>query len=276
MLGQRPDLQVIGEASDGLEAVRKAEELKPDLIVLDIGLPTLNGIEVARRIRKLCPECRILFVSQESSADVMQEALSTGARGYVVKSDVGRGLLTAVDAVLRGEYFVGKRFSVNDFVEGSDEVASQEFRTKSASVPLQRNTEIARRHEVGFYSDDRLFLHSVTQFISTALKAGNAAIVVATESHRNSLLPRWQAHGVDIAAAIEQGRYVSVDAADALSTVMVASMEKGRVDAPSAQPGMPDGRQEFATPDRCGLRWSAPTQEQCRRPAFPKGSPGRR
>jgi hypothetical protein len=137
---------------------------------------------------------------------------------------VGRWLLTAVDAVLRGEYFVGKRFSVNDFVEGSDEVASQEFRTKSASVPLQRNTEIARRHEVGFYSDDRLFLHSVTQFISTALKAGNAAIVVATELHRNSLLPRLQAHGVDIAAAIEQGRYVSVDAADALSTFKVNGM----------------------------------------------------
>jgi len=75
-LGERADLQVICEVADGLEAVRKAVELKPDLILLDIGLPTLNGIEAARQIRKLAPESRIIFLTQESSADVMQEALS--------------------------------------------------------------------------------------------------------------------------------------------------------------------------------------------------------
>ena len=78
-LGQMQDLQVIGEASDGLEAVRRAEELQPDLMVLDIGLPKLNGIEVARRMRKLCPECKMLFMSQESSADLVQEAFNLGA-----------------------------------------------------------------------------------------------------------------------------------------------------------------------------------------------------
>ena len=107
-LGKRRDVQVIGEASDGLEAVRKAEELKPDLIVLDIGLPTLNGIEVARRIRKLCPECKILFMSQESSAAVAQEAFSLGALGYVVKTHAGRELLAAVEAVCQGKQFVGR------------------------------------------------------------------------------------------------------------------------------------------------------------------------
>ena len=110
-LGKRRDLQVIGEASDGLEAVRKAEELKPDLIVLDIGLPTLNGIEVARRIRKLCPECKILFMSQVSSADVAQEAFSLGAMGYVVKAYAGRELSAAVEAVCQGRQFVSKGLS---------------------------------------------------------------------------------------------------------------------------------------------------------------------
>ena len=220
-LGKRRDLQVIGEASDGLEAVHKAEELQPDLIVLDNGLPTLNGIEAARRIRKLSPECKILFVSQESSADVVQEALGTGARGYVVKTDARRELLEAVSAVLRGEQFVGRRFSAHDFIGASDAVASQGFQTKSAVAPLQRSMEIARRHEVGFYSDDAGLLDDLTRFIEAALKAGNAAIVVATESHRDSLLLRLQAHGLDIGAAIEQGRYIALDAADALPKFMV-------------------------------------------------------
>jgi CheY-like chemotaxis protein len=75
----RRDAQVIGEVSDGLEAVEKVEELQPDLILLDIGLPTLDGIQVARRIRMLSPRSRILFVSQESSAEVVQEAFDSGA-----------------------------------------------------------------------------------------------------------------------------------------------------------------------------------------------------
>src|ERR1700676_299756 len=84
-LGKAPDVDVICEVSDGLEAVQKAVELKPDLILLDIGLPKLNGIETARRIRKLVPESKILFLSQESSPDVVEAALSTGAQGYVCK-----------------------------------------------------------------------------------------------------------------------------------------------------------------------------------------------
>jgi DNA-binding response OmpR family regulator len=220
-LERRPDLWIIGEASDGLEAVHKAEELQPDLIVLDIGLPSLNGLEAARRIGKLSTKSKILFVSQESSADVVQEALRTGARGYFVKTDAGSELLEAVDVVLRGGQFVGRRFSGHDFVGAPNARTSQEFRTNGICAPLQQNREIAHRHEVRFYSDDEYFLGSFTQFIGAALKAGNAVIVVATESHRDSLLPRLQAYGLDIGAAIEQGRYVSLDAAETVSTFMV-------------------------------------------------------
>ena len=105
-LGKRQHLQVVGEASDGLEAIQKAVELKPDLILLDIGLPTLSGIEAARQIRKLAPESKIIFLSQESSAEIVQEALSLGAWGYVVKTMAESELLTAVETVISGKKFV--------------------------------------------------------------------------------------------------------------------------------------------------------------------------
>jgi DNA-binding NarL/FixJ family response regulator len=106
------ELQIIAEVSDGLEAVSKAEELQPDLILLDIGLPGLNGIEVARQIRKLSPQSKILFVSQESSADVIEEAMNSGAMGYVVKAHAASDLLAAVEAVREGRKFVGNGWAV--------------------------------------------------------------------------------------------------------------------------------------------------------------------
>ena len=106
-LAKMPALQVICEVADGQEAVQKAQELTPDLILLDIGLPTLNGIAAARQIRNLVPASKIIFVTQESSAEVVQEALRTGALGYVVKTTANGNLLAAVEAVLEGRQFVG-------------------------------------------------------------------------------------------------------------------------------------------------------------------------
>src|SRR5215472_8310494 len=105
-LQERPELLVIAEASDGFEAVQKAKELQPDLILLDIGLPKLNGIEAARQIREVSPTSKILFVSECRSADITEAALNTGGCGYVVKSDVTGDLSVAVDAVVKGERFL--------------------------------------------------------------------------------------------------------------------------------------------------------------------------
>jgi DNA-binding NarL/FixJ family response regulator len=114
MLESRPDLQLIGEASDGLEAVEKAQALKPDLILLDINLPSLNGIEAARRISRLIPAAAILFVSQICDEDVVQEALSNGAMGYVWKQKAGIDLLPAVESALQGTRFVSSGIQVRD------------------------------------------------------------------------------------------------------------------------------------------------------------------
>ena len=139
-LGKRPELKIVDQVSDGLQAVRRAEELRPDLIMLDIGLPSLNGIEAARQIRRLSPKSKILFVSQESSADVVQEALGTGASGYIVKTDAGRELLEAVSAVLRGEQFVGRRFASHDCTGASDARASEGTRSNGVLAPFQQST----------------------------------------------------------------------------------------------------------------------------------------
>src|SRR5215831_2522441 len=86
-LQEKAACQVIAEASDGWEAIRQAEQLNPDLVLMDIGLPILNGIEAGRRIRKVSPNSKILFVSQESSAEVVHEVLELGAHGYLLKLD---------------------------------------------------------------------------------------------------------------------------------------------------------------------------------------------
>ena len=105
-LERKPELRVICEVSDGLRAVEKAEELKPDIILLDIGLPTLNGIEAARRIRGLAPESKIIFSTQETSPDIVKEAMRLGAWGYVFKTRAAGDLTAAIDAVLKGQRFV--------------------------------------------------------------------------------------------------------------------------------------------------------------------------
>ncbi len=90
--------EIIDEAADGLEAVEKADRLAPDVILLDISMPRMNGLEACRLIRKTLPESEILIVTQHDSPQMMREAMEAGARGYVVKSNAGRDLLAAVEA----------------------------------------------------------------------------------------------------------------------------------------------------------------------------------
>ncbi|HZV86774.1 MAG TPA: response regulator transcription factor [Candidatus Binatus sp.] len=105
-LSQQPHMRVIECASDGLEGVQRAEELQPDLILLDVSIPKLNGIEVARKVRKLVPKARILFLSSNADPDVVRAAFCAGGGGYVLKADAGGGLSAGMEAVLLGKQFV--------------------------------------------------------------------------------------------------------------------------------------------------------------------------
>ena len=220
-LAKHPEAQIIGEASDGLEAVQIAQDLRPDLILLDIGLPTLNGIEAALRIRRLSPDSKILFVSQQSSPDLVQAALDTGALGYVVKSDAAGELLPAVEAVLRGKVFVSSSLARHDLINSAAEPQAEREKVVSR-FPLQ--SVESNRHELRLFSNDAAFMGDFARSIETALENGSAVLVVSTESHRAKLLQQMRVDGVDVDAAAERNLYISTDVPDALSTVMDTSI----------------------------------------------------
>lgn len=104
-------LHVIEEAADGLEAVQKAADLVPDLVTLDMALPKLNGIEVARRIRRLSPSSRVVFLTENRSCDVAEAAFESGAKTYIVKSEFVREFIPAVEAVLESKGLLSVRLA---------------------------------------------------------------------------------------------------------------------------------------------------------------------
>jgi len=226
MLRRRPDFQVVGEASNGLEAVDKAKELTPDLILMDIGLPGLNGMEAARRIRTLFPACKIIFLTQESSVEIVEAALGLGARGYVVKIQAEKDLIPAMRAVCEGGKFVSSAITGHAWPDAEESpgiparVAVQE-----AHVPqTPGKAEVTSSHQVQFHPDDSSFLTSFVHFAEDALNAGRVLIVVANEAHRKGLFETLQARGIDCAAASQKGRYVALDVTEMLAKFMVNNM----------------------------------------------------
>jgi len=208
MLQDAWEFQVVAEASDGGEAIQKSRTTEPNLILMDIGLPTLNGIEAAREIREHNPNAAILFLSEYRSQDVVREALSTGS-GYVVKSYAPRELLPAIKTVLGGGRFVSACVDGHNCTDPTGE--------------LESNGEtVGNRYEVTCYPDKTSFVEDLAGFVGTSLKNGSAIIVLASESHRVSVLQKLKSEGVDVAAAIDQKRYFPLDIPDGFHTFQFA------------------------------------------------------
>jgi CheY-like chemotaxis protein len=175
------------------------------LVLLDVSLPSLDGIEVARRILSLDPTAKILFLSETRSWDIAEAAMGTGARGYVIKSDVGRELLPAMDRIIEGKRFISQKL-------GGQVLAGAEL------WAVQPET---RRHEAAFYSEEASVLDDYASFVETALKAGDSCIAILIPFRQKHLHRRLQARGVNVQLAIEEGRYLVVDVAAALSNILV-------------------------------------------------------
>jgi len=231
-LQRRAGFQTI-EAADGLEAVQKAEELQPDLILLDINLPKLHGFEVAKQIPRLAPHARLLFMSQESLSDIVRTALSLGAHGYIQKLSAGTDLLPAIDAVLAGQRFVSSSLA---FIEPAD-----------APAP--------HRHEILFCSDDAAVVDGFTRFMAAALNAADGAIALVTKSHRTRLLQALRTQGVDIDGAIERGTLLSFDADVAPNPIRFLEAINGMREA-ATKAGKAHPRVAFCG-ERAGRLWAA-------------------
>src|SRR5688572_14095594 len=166
-LEQSAGFQLVGEAQDGLEAVERATDLQPELILMDIGLPSLNGIQAARRIRDRNPKTKILFVSHEELSHSIFRAISAvEALGFVHKLHLHRDLPLALEMALGNRRFVSGR--ADECCGSMDSVG----------------------HAIQFYSSEAVFVESLAGFFGTALLKGRAAIAMATGAHLDSLARR--------------------------------------------------------------------------------------
>jgi DNA-binding NarL/FixJ family response regulator len=199
-----PRWRAIGEASTGLEAVRLARALQPDLILLDIGLPDIDGIEAARRIRDDRPGARILFLTEQHAPDIAAAAFAAGAGGYLLKSDAGTDLLFAMEAVVNGGRFVAAKLSGR------------------LVLPPQEH-----HHDAAFHAEEASLVDQYQHFAETALARGSALIFVSSESRRLELQQRLRGRGFATDRLIAEGRCVLLDDEDVLARFMV----DGAIDA---------------------------------------------
>ncbi|HET8824428.1 MAG TPA: response regulator transcription factor [Terriglobales bacterium] len=182
LLQAQPDWQVCGEAGDGREAVEKAIQLKPDILILDIGMPSLNGLEATRQILKTIPNARVLILTLHDSDQVVREVLNAGARGFLLKSDAARDLVAAVEALRHDKtYFTSKvaAMVLEGYLKGG---------TPGAIITPGRNRLTPREREIV----QLLAEGKSTKEVAVALGLS----VKTAETHRSNIMRKLQLHSV--------------------------------------------------------------------------------
>jgi len=179
LLGVHSEWEVCGDATDGKEALEKVNQLNPDVLILDLNMPELNGLEVTRCVHKTCPKVEVLVLTVQDSEQVMREALEAGARGYMLKSDAGKELLTAVETVRRHHLFLSSQTS--GMLRGSSApLAKDDVALKQPLSP--------REHQIlQLLAEGRS-----TKEIATALDI----TVKTAETHRSNIMRKLDLHHV--------------------------------------------------------------------------------
>ena len=191
MLEAQRECQVVGEAADGRQAVAMTKELNPDVVILDIGMPTLNGLEATRQILKLRPQTKVLILTMHESDSVIREVLDAGARGYILKTDAGRDLVTAVDSLRRNKTFFTSRVSqmiLDGFLKGDPrpqdsgsgairltprqreivQLLAEGKSSKEVAVALDLSLKTAEAHRANIMR--KLDCHSVSEVVRYAIR----------------------------------------------------------------------------------------------------------
>jgi len=179
LLAARSGWEVCGEAADGREALEKVAELKPDILILDLNMPDLNGLEVTRRVRKMYPRVEILVLTVEDSEQVMRQLLEAGARGYMLKSDAGKELLAAVDAVRSHRLFLSSQ--VSRMLRGSSVLAAKD------DLPPKEPLSPRERQILQLLAEGKS-----TKEIATALDI----TIKTAETHRSNIMRKLDLHHV--------------------------------------------------------------------------------
>jgi two-component system response regulator NreC len=187
ILAEQPDMEIIGEAGNGREALALAESLKPDIVVMDVAMPELNGIEATRRLGESVPHARVVALSMHKDSVYVREILRAGARGYLLKDSVAADLVSAVRSVARGEGYISPQVSnavLDDYrrhvTNPIDTLTSREREVLQMLAEGKTNKEIAVILNLSVYTVDahrgrimeKLNLHSINELVRFAVRNG--------------------------------------------------------------------------------------------------------